>query len=220
MKTNRIIISLCTVVALCAQAALAQQSDSTQNPNSTQSSTRHHDKDSTSGSYSATTGTSSSTMGGNCMAFSKLKGTAIKSTSGETLGKLEDVVLDPQGKATFAIISKGGVLSVGDKHLPVPWQALTFDSQKQITLNVDKEKLRTAPTVKSDYSDLEDSSSTTTIYNFYGVQPSGVGSSVETPGGTSSSSSKFRSGSGTLNSGSSSSSSGTTTPSDTTTPKR
>src|SRR4029077_5697032 len=139
MKATRLeLITLCMVTALGAQLSLAQQSDQTPSQSS---------------GLNSSSQTSGSTAGG--IPLSKLKGATVKSNNGDKLGKVEDIIIDPQtGKATFAIIGKGGVLNLGEKRMPVPWQALTIDSQKQFTLNMDKEKLRSAPTVNSDYSDL------------------------------------------------------------------
>jgi sporulation protein YlmC with PRC-barrel domain len=117
----------------------------------------------------------------------KLIGSDVKSNDGENLGKVEDLVIDPRtGRVTFAIVSKGGILKLGEKRMPVPWQAVTVDAQKRITLNVDKEKLRTAPTTaRSDDSELENPDFAIVVYKFYEIEPaSGTGAPGETPGAT------------------------------------
>ncbi len=114
--------------------------------------------------------------------ISKLKGADVKSKNGEDLGKLEDLVLDRQtGQIRFAIVGKGGVLRIGEKSHPVPWQEVTINSEKQVTVNMDKQKMESAPTVTSDYPELNDPDAVLVIYRFYEIQPAGA---AETPGGT------------------------------------
>lgn len=102
--------------------------------------------------------------------LSKLMDANIQSNSGEDLGKLEDVVVDPRsGQIKFAVLGRGGFLGLGEKLVPVPWKAIQVKSEKQFTLNVDKEKLKTAPTTDKEYSRLIDPGYTVTIYRFFAV---------------------------------------------------
>ena len=146
--------------ALLTQVAMAQTSDSTSQP--------------------AATKTSSSTIH-----LNKLIGAEVKSSAGENYGKVEDIIMDTQtGKATFAIIGKGGVLKLGEKRLPIPWQALTIMSEKQVTLSLDAEKLGAAPTVQSSAStELDNPEFVVALYKYYDVSAPGSGAAVETPGG-------------------------------------
>jgi sporulation protein YlmC with PRC-barrel domain len=155
-----------------------------------------------SGQSDQTASSSSQASANSGVHVKKLIGSTVKSNKGEKLGKLEDVVIDPQtGKATFAIIGQGGILRLGEKRLPVPWQALNLDSQNQVTLNVDKDKLQSAPTVtSSDATDLDNPGFVVIVYKFYeiptgaGETPSGLQSSPS-PSGPDSGSSKSDSGS-------------------------
>jgi sporulation protein YlmC with PRC-barrel domain len=116
--------------------------------------------------------------------LNKLIGADVKSNAGENYGKVEDVIMDPQtGKATFAVIGKGGILKLGEKRLPVPWQALTINSEKQVTLNMDAQKLESAPTVQSSTStELDNPEFVVSLYKYYDISP-GSGAAVQTPGG-------------------------------------
>jgi len=54
-----------------------------------------------------------------------------------------------------------------------------------LTLNVDKEKLQSAPTTaRADDSELDNPDFVVVIYRFYEIAPPGVGAAGETPGGT------------------------------------
>ena len=172
MKTKQLeLAALCVVTALFAQWSMAQQNDQKQTQQQGQTKER-------------TVQTSDSSPSG--LHFSKMIGAQVRSNTGENLGKLEDVMIDPQtGRATFAIVGKGGILRLGEKRMPVPWQALTIDSQKRLTLKVDKEKLESAPTTaRTDDSELDNPDFVLVIYKFYEVAPPGVGAVGETPGGT------------------------------------
>ncbi|HWI57308.1 MAG TPA: PRC-barrel domain-containing protein [Bacillota bacterium] len=178
MKSNTLLwTALAMATALSAQAALAQESD-------TNSTSQAGQTDQTA-AQPANQPTAAQPAGASAtdIRLSKLKGAEVKSNAGETLGKMEDLVIDPQtGKIRFAILGRGGVLGMGAKHVPVPWQAVTVQSEKQFTLNVDKQKLQTAPTVKSDYSDLQNPEYVVNVYKFYEIQPA-IGAPGETPGG-------------------------------------
>ena len=51
---------------------------------------------------------------------SKVKGTAVYSSSGDRIGTVEDVVLDKQSnQIMFAALGFGGVLGMGEKLYPV-----------------------------------------------------------------------------------------------------
>src|ERR1043166_3719203 len=114
--------------------------------------------------------------------LSKLRGAEVKSNDGQNLGRLEDVVIDRQtGQIKFAIVGKGGVAGVGEKTRPIPWQALSIDSERQITAKVDGQRFQSAPTVDSEYSELDDPSAVVIIYRYYATPAAGSG---ETPGGT------------------------------------
>ncbi|HVV01735.1 MAG TPA: PRC-barrel domain-containing protein, partial [Verrucomicrobiae bacterium] len=64
--------------------------------------------------------------------YSKLKDANIVSKSGENLGKLDDVLFNPRtGKIQFAILGSGGLFGLGEKRVPVPWQAINVTSEKE-----------------------------------------------------------------------------------------
>jgi len=164
------LMAVCLATALCAQISLAQQSDQTQSqqPGRTKDTSNQANDPTKSG-----------------IRLSKLIGAEVKSNNGENLGRLEDVVIDPQtGKPTFAVIGKGGILRLGEKRLPVPWQALTIDSQKRVTLNMDKTKMDSAPTIDSDYANLDNPDFVVVVYRFYEIPLGGTGAAIETPGST------------------------------------
>jgi len=103
-----------------------------------------------------------------------LIGTRVLNPRGENLGKLEDIVIEPEdGRVSFGIVSFGGFLGVGEKLFAVPLQAMkTSPEERAFVLNVDKEKLKNAPGFDKDHwPDLRDRAYNTTVYTFYGSRP-------------------------------------------------
>lgn len=61
---------------------------------------------------------------------SELMNKTVINSKGESLGAIEDVVLDPMnGKVKYAAVSMGGFLGIGDKLFAVPWKQ--FECSKQ-----------------------------------------------------------------------------------------
>ncbi len=104
---------------------------------------------------------------------SNLIGTTVKNLQGETLGKITDLTLS-NDRVTFAIISHGGVLGIGDKLIPVPMNALTITDNKNATLDISKDKLATAPNYEKNskkWPDFSNRQYSEDVCRFYGVQP-------------------------------------------------
>jgi sporulation protein YlmC with PRC-barrel domain len=78
---------------------------------------------------------------------SKVIGTNVFNTSGERIGKVEDVVLDKQSNnIMFAVVGFGGFLGMNEKFHPLPWSTLDYQKQQDgYVVNVSKEQLKAAP---------------------------------------------------------------------------
>jgi hypothetical protein len=74
-------------------------------------------------------------------------GSSVMNAQGESLGKIEDLMLDPEtGRITYAALSHGSILGFGGKLFAVSWQALELQPDgKTFVLNVPKETLENAP---------------------------------------------------------------------------
>jgi hypothetical protein len=84
---------------------------------------------------------------GPLIAGSKVKGTNVYNLAGEKLGSVEDIMIDKaSGRAIYAVMSFGGFLGMAEKHHPLPWATLKYDTQKGgYMVNLDKKKLTDAP---------------------------------------------------------------------------
>jgi sporulation protein YlmC with PRC-barrel domain len=80
---------------------------------------------------------------------SVLTGMTVKNMAGQTLGRIEDVVIDVgHGRLEYAALSCGGFLGVGSKLFAIPWDAFALRYDEKATyfvLDLDAAKLQSAP---------------------------------------------------------------------------
>jgi sporulation protein YlmC with PRC-barrel domain len=98
----------------------------------------------------------------------------VKSPQGEDLGKIEEVMIDMEvGRVAYAILSFGGFLGLGNKWVPVPWDAVALrPDEKVLLLNIEKEKLQKAPNFEgTTLPELADRQWGAVIHTYYGYPP-------------------------------------------------
>ena len=186
MKSKLFTTLLCVSSALIAGTALAQR-DSTIQPGGIQPSTP------TGRDFGR------SMMHGQDLRASKIQGAQVKSATGENLGTIEDVIINPRsGRAEFAVLSVTGPTGTtptgaGEKLTPIPWRLLSFNSagaagaeQYSFTANVDQTKLSSAPNFdKNQWPDMSSQDWTQKYYSYYGITPGplgGTGSGIQKGG--------------------------------------
>lgn len=99
-----------------------------------------------------------------------LHGDDVKNPQGDSLGDLKDLMIDTTtGKIPYGVLSFGGVLGMGNKLFAVPWDALTVDGpNKQLILNVSKERLKDAPGFDKDaWPNFADQAFAESVSNYY-----------------------------------------------------
>jgi hyperosmotically inducible protein len=92
----------------------------------------------------------------------------------EKIGKVKELAVDLEsGRIIAVILSTGGLLGIGDKHVAVPPRAFQQDSEEKILLlNTDKEKLKAAPEFDlSKWTECCQEPRIIETYRFYGEQP-------------------------------------------------
>lgn len=84
---------------------------------------------------------------------SKIIDTAVKNSSGDDLGTIKELVIDPvSGHMVYAVVSFGGVFGLGDKLFAIPWKALHWSyDNAHYTLNINKSSLEKAPGFDKDH---------------------------------------------------------------------
>jgi sporulation protein YlmC with PRC-barrel domain len=98
----------------------------------------------------------------------------VKSPQGEDLGKIEEIMIDMErGRVAYAVLSFGGFLGLGNRWIPVPWDALALQSDnKVLILKIDKEKLQKAPNFEpATLPDLANRQWGAVIHTYYGYPP-------------------------------------------------
>jgi PRC-barrel domain protein len=77
----------------------------------------------------------------------KVQGTPVYNIQGESLGELEDVMIDKRsGKIVYAVMSFGGFLGMGNDYHPLPWNALKYDTRRGgYVVGLTKQQLEGAP---------------------------------------------------------------------------
>ena len=108
------------------------------------------------------------------MGADTLIGNDVYNHKDEDLGDIKDIMLDmSSGQVAYAVLSFGSFLGMGEKLFAVPWSALTLDTiNKRFILNVEKERLKSAPGFdKDDWPDMADQSWSQDIHAYYGTRP-------------------------------------------------
>jgi sporulation protein YlmC with PRC-barrel domain len=73
-------------------------------------------------------------------------GSKVVNLQGESLGKIDDLVIDPAtGRITYAALAYGSILGMGGKFFAVPWEAFALQADgKTFILDMPKETLESA----------------------------------------------------------------------------
>ena len=75
------------------------------------------------------------------------------------------------GKVSYAVLSFGGFLGIGDDHYPLPWQSLKYDTGfGGYVTGVTKTQIEGAPKYSNDNVwNWSDASRTRSVNDYYGV---------------------------------------------------
>lgn len=107
------------------------------------------------------------------MGADTLIGNDVVNMRDEDLGDIKEIMIEmATGKVSYAVLSFGSFMGVGEKLFAVPWAALTLDTQnKRFVLDVEKEHLKSAPGFdKNDWPDMADQSWARGIHSYYGTE--------------------------------------------------
>jgi sporulation protein YlmC with PRC-barrel domain len=108
----------------------------------------------------------------NAFMVEKIIGSKVINLKGETLGKIENLVVDiDTGRIVYAVLESGGFLSIGDKLLPVPWRSLAaLPSEGIFFLNQSKEQMEKAPAFdRKNVPNMGDVSWGADVFKYFGA---------------------------------------------------
>ena len=93
------------------------------------------------------------------MRVAKLIGVPVQNNAGETVGGINDVVLQANGQAVAIVIGVGGFLGMGEKNVAVPYSAVAIttaaDGTRSAVVNAAKAALMAAPAYISERTIFE-----------------------------------------------------------------
>ncbi|MBJ7311080.1 PRC-barrel domain-containing protein [Rugamonas sp. CCM 8940] len=108
--------------------------------------------------------------GPDLMGAGSLIGDHVHNLKGEHLGQIKEIMLDMRnGKIAYAVMSHGGLLTLGSKLFAVPWEALTLDAaHRRFTLNIAKERITAAPGFDPEHwPDMANQSWAAQVHDYY-----------------------------------------------------
>lgn len=112
--------------------------------------------------------------GPNLMGADTLVGNDVYNKDSVDIGDIKEIMINMNtGRVSYAVLSFGGFLGMGEKLFAVPWEALKLDTKnKRFELDVKKERLESAPGFdKSKWPDMADKSWEAGIHAYYGTKP-------------------------------------------------
>src|SRR5205823_12284626 len=139
----------------------------------------------------AQTQTTTSSSSSGYIQTSKIVGTKVKTSQGEDIGVVKDVVLDSNtGCMAYTVLSAGGTgtrVTGQTKTVAVPWAVYTPSADMSVlTVRVDRDRIYNAPVF--DYARINEYETTgyiNNVYSYYGVTPqAGIGVSGGASGTT------------------------------------
>ena len=109
----------------------------------------------------------------NLIVSDRVEGTAVRQSDGTKVGIIKRVMIDKlSGKVAYAVLNFGGFLGIGDKHLPVPWERMTYNTTLgAYEINLSEEELGKAPAYAADKNfDWGDRAREIEIHDYYKTQ--------------------------------------------------
>ena len=135
----KILMTAVSFAALMAVPVLAQDTTPTEMKNAPPTATERNDTAAAPKGDKMTTGQISA---------SELLDETVVSQAKESVGDINDIILDSNGKVASVIVGVGGFLGIGEKDVALSFDQLAFannDNDLVVTTNATKESLQAAP---------------------------------------------------------------------------
>ncbi len=79
---------------------------------------------------------------------SKVIGASVMNSEGEKIGSIDDLIVNPQDKQAYAILSVGGFLGMGSHLVAIPFKSLEIADKKIRFPGASKDSLKAMPEFK------------------------------------------------------------------------
>jgi PRC-barrel domain len=98
-----------------------------------------------------------------------VQGTEVYGPNNDAIGQIDHLMIDKSsGKVSYAVMSFGGFLGLGNSHYPLPWGALNYDRDLGgFRTNVTESQLKDAPTLSE--NSWTDRNWESRMHEYYGV---------------------------------------------------
>ena len=100
----------------------------------------------------------------------RVQGTSVFDANAEKIGVIERVMIEKvSGRVSFAVLSFGGFLGIGDEHYPLPWPSLKYNVELggyQIMIPI--EKLKAGPKYEAG-AEWDWAAGTKSVGEYYGA---------------------------------------------------
>ena len=105
------------------------------------------------------------------IASNKVEGTAVYNEEGDRLGTIHNFMVDKHsGQAEYAVLSFGGLFGLSADYYPLPWEALTYDTEQGgYVVDIDKEVFEKAPHYGTDNEPVFDDAYGEHVHGHYGI---------------------------------------------------
>ena len=102
----------------------------------------------------------------------KVEGTAVYGRDGNRLGSIYNFMVDKlSGKVEYAVMSYGGMLGMGQRYYPLPWQMLTYDTrQGGYRIDMTERDLKDAPSFDRETEPDFNDSYSDRVHGWYGTR--------------------------------------------------
>jgi len=79
---------------------------------------------------------------------SKVVGSTVVNEANETVGTIDDLIVTPNDRVPFAVLSVGGFLGMGSKLVVVPFTALEVNDKRMMFRGATRDALKALPEFK------------------------------------------------------------------------
>ncbi len=79
---------------------------------------------------------------------SKVVGSVVYNEANDKIGTIDDLIVTPNEKVPYAVLSVGGFLGMGTKYVVVPYSTLQVNNKKMVLPGATKESLKALPDFK------------------------------------------------------------------------
>jgi hypothetical protein len=106
---------------------------------------------------------------GTLIGSDKVEGTAVYGSNKEKIGSIERVMIEKMsGKVSYAVLSFGGFLGIGDDHYPLPWNSLKYDTNLEgYVTGITEAQLKGAPKYAKDEWNWSDTAKARAVDQYY-----------------------------------------------------